>query len=348
MMRGQAMTTLDELINESTDPREVKRALSVKMVLTGWSSSVISTLLNVSIQYVSKWKIAYELNGANSLRLGYQGSESYLNEQQRNEIVDWISSHKTLDVEAVRDHIEANYGIVYQSKQSYYDLLTDGNMSYHRSEKQNPKRDEEQVQARREEIKKKLEPYGDAIQRGEVVVLLEDECHLLWGDVCGRVWGQRNAPIEVSMTNERDRQTYYGAVNLVTHEFHLKAFPSGKGEYTVAYLRWLRELYSDKKIIILWDGASYHRDGQMKALLAEVNQGLDEQDWQLQCLLFAPNAPDQNPVEDIWLRGKNYLRKHFTQNKTFAAVKKCFFEFLDQGRFDSAKFDWYKLNPQII
>jgi hypothetical protein len=42
--------------------------------------------------------------------------------------------------------------VVYRSKQSYYQLLEAGGMSYHRSEKANPKRDEAQVLARREEI----------------------------------------------------------------------------------------------------------------------------------------------------------------------------------------------------
>ena len=52
--------------------------------------------------------------------------------------------------------------MVYRSKQSYYDLLDAGGMSYHRSEKDNPKRDETQVLARREEIKK----TGTAVGRG--------------------------------------------------------------------------------------------------------------------------------------------------------------------------------------
>ncbi len=179
-------------------------------------------------------------------------------------------------------------------------------------------------------------------------MLLEDECHLLWGDTCGRVWGRRNAPIPVSMTNERERQTYYGAVNLLTHDFHLKEFPAGTGQNTVAYLRWLQDLYPGKTIILLWDGASYHRDAQFKTLLAEVNDGVDEKDWSLLCLPLAPNAPDQNPVEDIWLQGKNYLRKHFAQNKTFAAVKDCFSAFLRHLRFNSTKFAWYTPDPQIM
>ena len=96
----------------------------------------------------------YEAEGADGLGLGYQGSESYLTNQERSAVVAWVKSQETLSVEQVRDHLEAAYGVVYQSKQSYYELLEAGGMSYHKSEKQNPKRDEEQVQARREEIKK--------------------------------------------------------------------------------------------------------------------------------------------------------------------------------------------------
>lgn len=168
---------------------------------------------------------------------------------------------------------------------------------------------------------KKRVAYGEAILRGEVIVLLEDECLLLGGDGCGRVWGKRKARIEVSMTNERERPTYYGAVNLLTHAFQLKACSAGKGECTVADLRCLRQGYPGQPISLLWDGATDHRAVQVRTLLAEVNDRLDEKDWQLICLPFAPNAPHQNPVADIWLQGKNYLPKHCAQNKTFAAVK---------------------------
>jgi len=68
------MNSLDEIINGSEDVREVKRALSVKMVDSGWSPATVSELLNVSEPYISKWKVKYEAEGAAGLRLGYQGS----------------------------------------------------------------------------------------------------------------------------------------------------------------------------------------------------------------------------------------------------------------------------------
>lgn len=154
------MHDLDELINEATDAREVKRAVSVKMGCQGFSPAQICQVLNVSLQYVSKWKGQYEAEGAAALRLKYRGSEGYLREEDREEILHWIGARETVSVEAVRDYIEERYGVVYHSKQSYYELLEAGGMSYHRSEKSNPKRDEALILGRREEIKKNWRRTG--------------------------------------------------------------------------------------------------------------------------------------------------------------------------------------------
>lgn len=109
-------------------------------------------------QYVSKWRGKYLAEGAESLLLAHRGSESYLSDEARSQISEWIKEHETISIEAVRDHVEEQYGAVYQSKPSYYDLMTAGGMSYHKSEKRNPLRDEAQVLARREAIKKKRKP----------------------------------------------------------------------------------------------------------------------------------------------------------------------------------------------
>jgi putative transposase len=66
----------------------------------------------------------------------------------------WIGTHETVSIEKVRDYIEEQYGVVYQSKQSYYEFLEAGGMSYHRPEPSNPKREDVQGVERREEIKK--------------------------------------------------------------------------------------------------------------------------------------------------------------------------------------------------
>lgn len=154
------MHEIDEIINGARDAREVKRAVSVKMGEQGFRPAQICQVLNVSLQYVSKWKGRYEAGGGAVLRLGHRGSDSYVRDEERQAILQWIGTHETVSIEAVRDYVEEQYGVVYRSKQSYYELLEAGGMSYHRSEKQNPKRDEAQILARREEIKKNWHRAG--------------------------------------------------------------------------------------------------------------------------------------------------------------------------------------------
>jgi len=148
------MRSLDEIINESRDAREVKRAVCVKMALNEMPTSQVCEMLNVSPQYVSKWRGTYQAGGAEGLLLAHRGSESYLKPEARSQIIEWIKEHETISIKAVRDYVEEQFGVVYQSKQSYYDLMMAGGLSYHKSEKRNPKRDETQVLERREEIKK--------------------------------------------------------------------------------------------------------------------------------------------------------------------------------------------------
>ena len=66
-----------------------------------------------------------------------------------------------------------------------------------------------------------------------------DECHLLWGDICGYVWGKTSERVEVPMTNEREKQTYYGALNYQTKEFFLKAYDKADSEKTVDFVKYL-------------------------------------------------------------------------------------------------------------
>ena len=60
----------------------------------------------------------------------------------------------------------------------------------------NPKKEENGVLLKREEIKK-LEARQAEIAEGQVVVFAQDECHLLWGDTTGYVWGRRNEKTKV-------------------------------------------------------------------------------------------------------------------------------------------------------
>lgn len=179
------------------------------------------------------------------------------------------------------------------------------------------------------------------IELGRLAVFFVDECHLLWGDVCGYVWGQTNIRIEVPIQNEKKRQTYFGGLNYQTKEFMIWEYSAGNSENTVAFIKNLQSQCSGQRIAVIWDGASYHKSSEMKAFLASVNQGYELAQWQVTCILFAPNAPQQNPIEDVWLQAKNFLRKFWHLCKSFPVVKWLFKFFTAHQKFDFPKLKQY-------
>ena len=143
------MSRLDDIIN-SKDNLEVKRALAVKMYKEGFETKAICNLLNVSDSFVSKWKVIFEKEGAEGLRVNYQGGFGYLTDSERSDVIFYFSDKPHSSIEEVRDYIDRNYGIVFKSKQSYYDILKEAAFSWHRTQAANPKRDEAQVILERE------------------------------------------------------------------------------------------------------------------------------------------------------------------------------------------------------
>lgn len=158
------MPSLDDVIDSSAS-LEIKRALAVKMILSDFKTKNICTLLNVSDAFVSKWKIIYENAGVAGLRLNYKSGTGFLTEYQRYEILFYLRNKPNYSVEELRDYMERHYGVVYQSKQSYYDLLHQAGLSWQRTQAVNPRRDDAQVQQKRQEIKK-LEARPAAIGAG--------------------------------------------------------------------------------------------------------------------------------------------------------------------------------------
>jgi len=172
-------------------------------------------------------------------------------------------------------------------------------------------------------------------------VLFVDESHLLSGDLQGYVWGRTDERIEVPIVNERERQTYYGALDLLSKRLLIKAHDKGNTPETIAYLKFLQTQFPDERLLILWDGASYHRSHELRAFLAAVNAGLTPEEWKIHCIQFAPNDPSQNPIEDAWLQAKTWLRRMSGLKPCFSAFKALFEQFFTLDVFDFPKLHMY-------
>ena len=139
------------------------------------------------------------------------------------------------------------------------------------------------------------------------------------------------------MTNFRERQTWYGALNCYTGEFIVSPYESGNTRSTVSFVELLYKTAPDARHLIIWDGASYHRSDEFRKYLSKKNEGLSKDEYKITCMFFAPNAPEQNSVEDVWLRAKTEVRRRFSEIKVFEDAKDIFERFLEDTRFFFAK-----------
>ena len=140
---------LTTFLAENRDVREYRRALAVKLALQGYLYAAISEMLDVTPGFISHAKKAYETQGTAGLTLQYQGTKPYLSPEQRQSVSEWLKQQNEWSLERLRLHIETTYGVVFQSRQSYYQLLADAKITYKRAQRANPRHDDEQVAAKK-------------------------------------------------------------------------------------------------------------------------------------------------------------------------------------------------------
>ena len=198
---------LNKFIKSRRDSRELKRAIAVKLALEKYPYLEIQSILNVSASFITKWKKAFFSQGIKGLSLKYKGVKPLLNKREKPEIIKWLKEKDCWDFLDLYSYVFEKYQIRFKSKQSYYNLFKEAGISWKKSQKKNPKKDPKQVEEIKKEITQKISEFQEKIQKNNLSVFLVDECHLLWGDVCGYVWGKTSERVEIPMTNEREKQT---------------------------------------------------------------------------------------------------------------------------------------------
>lgn len=79
---------------------------------------------------------------------------------QKAQVITWIKTQTYWNLDELVSYLDQQYGVVYQSKQSYYDLFAVAGISWKKSQKANPKHNVELVKSKREEIQDFLQAQG--------------------------------------------------------------------------------------------------------------------------------------------------------------------------------------------
>lgn len=81
-------------------------------------------------------------------------------------------------------------------------------------------------------------------------------------------------------------------MNLKTGKVHIHVSKWENQEETVLFLRKLRQRYPKRKILLLWDGAPWHKGDRIRQYLRRTKN--------LELVRFPPYSPELNPQEHVW------------------------------------------------
>jgi len=92
--KTKAIEELKAFIRTERDGRQVKKALAVKLIYQDYRYEDITTILEVSMGALSKWKQAYDRAGLAGFRPQHKGRQSYLTMEAKEAVLQWLQTKK--------------------------------------------------------------------------------------------------------------------------------------------------------------------------------------------------------------------------------------------------------------
>lgn len=219
------------------------------------------------------------------------------------------------DVPALEKLVSMRFGVEYESDSSLHLLMKFCGMSFKKPDAFDKRRDEEGIAKRmaevRDQVKDLLEDGYEVFAADEVRVEHEAETRRMWLPVGVRT--------KIHVDRERAAQSYFGALNLRTGKVHLERIDGQQdAEQTIHVPARFQLAHPDTKIAIVWDNASWHTAKNLTKLF-KSGQIFDN----ITIIRMPPYAPDHNPIEHVWNRGKGAIAniQRETPTLTFSAFE---------------------------
>ena len=125
---------------------------------------------------------------------------------------------------------------------------------------------------------------------------------------------------------ERKSQKYIGFLHESDGSVDLMRLDGGNTENIVKSLIKLTLEYPGKKIVVVWDNASYHSSKELNMKLEEI-----EDLKRIQFIYLPPYGPDKNPIEHVWNKAKNSISN--LQRADFEDTRDAFETFIRVTKF---------------
>lgn len=304
--------------------KEGKRAQAVLLLDKKVSEEIIEAATSYSRRRIYFCRQIYLREGLKALLDKRKKQAKYLlSKHQRQEINSILTNETPKDygyqsahwsTSILADLIEARYEVKYKSKTSYYLLFKESKFSFHKPGRVYEKHDPIKVAEWRSQLKPKLE---QALLDKETVILTEDEMILSSQTTFQKIWLPKGEYPKIEVSNTKINRSIYSFLDIKTGQAHAYKKERQNMFITVECLQELRKAYPDKKLLIFWDGAGWHRGSEVQKFI--------ETDKRIETIYFPPYSPEENPQEHVWKAG----RAHVTHNRFIKDIDLATDEFIN-------------------
>jgi transposase len=201
------------------------------------------------------------------------------------------------------------------SRSALYTLLQRNGLSWKKCQKLLKRADP----AKRAAFIQEFQALFAQVCRGEVRLVYVDESHFHRDLELGYTWALRNRPAwrASDCPPLAERINWYGAYDFNQGECFLWGPEGSPGnchqDNTIQFLHHLAAWLGDSAcpVVIIWDGAPWHKAKRVQAAAAELGFTL---------LPLPGYSPDLNPIEGLW----KWMREEVTQNHCHASLRHLF------------------------
>jgi len=314
--------------------REVRRAQAVLLVDQEAHTTTITAVTGYRRRQAFELRRKYIALGIEALKDNRKGRpKELLTRKQRAHIIEIIKTKKPNELGAyyqnceywttgvLGEYIKRTYDAQYKSRTSHYLLFKEAKFTYHKPGRVSQRRDEQEVEKWRIEARKQIKT---AWHDPHTVILTQDEMHLSTQTTVQKIWLPQGEYPKIEIARKRDARSIYGFLNIKTGIEHAFKTKWQNMYITASIIPQVRKLYPNKKILLVWDQAGWHKG-------CEAQQAIKE-DGNIETIYFPTAAPDENPQEYVWKSGRSQItHNRFIQNIDTATDE--FVHYLNTTRF---------------
>lgn len=149
-----------------------------------------------------------------------------------------------------------------------------------------------------------------------------------------KIWLPQGDYPKIEVSNKKEAKSIFGFLNIKTGEEHAFKKEWQNMFITVEVLKELRKIYPTQKLLIVWDGAGWHRGSETQKFIKD--------DKNIETVYFPRYSPEENPQEHVWEKG----RANVTNNKFIENIDKATDEFI--AYLNSIKFTYSLLSFNAV